>query len=199
MKNRVKDNKWLFVYIILNIMCVIYGLLYAQAQNDWDATEILSEMDKSWSIGNGCLEGHHKVVDVYDGLELNGNTLEIMDATIQVIGGSVTNFGIEVNTDDDLIIYSCESSNLVVYEDVLDTPEVSEVKVEIKVYPNPITDAINIKADDIDYFILYNINGQEVLRGRDKTTYVGFLDAGLYIMNVYYRNTVSTFKLIKYK
>lgn len=111
MKDNIRNKKWLLVYIIINIICVIYGSLYAQSQNDWDATSILYEMDKSWSVGNGCLEGHHKVVNVYGGLELNGNTLEVMDSTIQVIGGWVTNFGVNIDiTNHPLIIYRCENS-----------------------------------------------------------------------------------------
>ena len=111
MKDNIKENKWLFVYIIINIICVIYGSLYAQYQNDWDATSILKDMNKSWSVGNGCLEGHHKVVNVYDSLELNGNILEVMDSTIQVIGGNVTNFGVDIDiTNHPLIIYRCENS-----------------------------------------------------------------------------------------
>ena len=111
MKDSIKENKWLVAYIVFNIICVIYGSLYAQFQNDWDATEILYEMDKSWSIGNGCLEGHHKVVNVYNGLELNGNTLEVMDSTIQIIGGEVTNFGVDIDIlNHPLIIYRCDNS-----------------------------------------------------------------------------------------
>ena len=111
MKDNIKDNKWLIAYIVFNIICVIYSSLYAQYQNDWDATEILFDMDKSWSVGNGCLESNHKVVNVYNGLELNGNTLEVMDSTIQVIGGNVTNFGIDIDIlNHPLIIYRCVNS-----------------------------------------------------------------------------------------
>jgi len=111
MKDNIKDNKWLIAYIVFNIICVIYSYLYAQYQNDWDATEILFDMDKSWSVGNGCLESNHKVVNVYNGLELNGNTLEVMDSTIQVIGGNVTNFGIDIDIlNHPLIIYRCVNS-----------------------------------------------------------------------------------------
>jgi hypothetical protein len=120
MKDSIRDNKWLFVYIILNIICVIYGTLYAQSQNDWDATEILSEMDKSWSIGNGCSEGHHKVVNVYGILELNGNTLEIMDSTIQIIDGWITNFGVDIDiTNHPLIVYRCENSAILEFPPTL--------------------------------------------------------------------------------
>ncbi len=111
MKDNIKDNKWMIAYIVFNIVCVIYSSLYAQYQNDWDATEILFEMDKSWSVGNGCLENNHKVVNVYNGLELNGNTLEVMDSTIQVIGGNVTNLGVDIDIlNHPLIIYRCINS-----------------------------------------------------------------------------------------
>lgn len=106
-----KFNKRLSAHVVLSIICAICSNGYAQYQNDWDATEILYEMNKSWSVGNGCLEGHHKVIDVYNGLELNGNTLEVMDSTIQIIGGKVTNFGVDVDIlNHPLIIYRCENS-----------------------------------------------------------------------------------------
>jgi hypothetical protein len=106
-----KLNKRLSAHVVLGIICAICFKGYAQYQNDWDATEILYEMDKPWSVGNGCSEGHHKVINVYGGLELNGNTLEVMDSTIQVIGGWVTNFGVDIDiTNHPLIIYRCENS-----------------------------------------------------------------------------------------
>ncbi len=86
-------------------------------QNDWNVTNILSEMNKSWSVGNGCEENNFKIAKNYGMLELCGNTLEIMDCRIQVVDGWVTNFGKRVDVNNTLqIIYRCENSKIVVYE-----------------------------------------------------------------------------------
>ena len=93
---------------------------FAQLPNNWDVTDTLSEMNKSWSVGNGCEEDVFVVADNYGMLELCGNTLEIMDCRIQVLDGWVTNFGERVDINNSLqIIYRCENSILVVYEPTL--------------------------------------------------------------------------------
>ena len=73
---------------------------FAQLPNNWDVTDTLSEMNKSWSVGNGCEEDVFVVADNYGMLELCGNTLEIMDCRIQVVDGWVTNFGERVDINN---------------------------------------------------------------------------------------------------
>lgn len=100
--------KYIFIFISF--------LSFAQLPNDWNATEILCDMQKSWSVGNGCLEANNKVVNVYGVLRLNNYTLEIMDATIQVIDGWVENNGLRIDIlNSDCIIYKCSTSELVEY------------------------------------------------------------------------------------
>lgn len=173
-------------YLIL----IISLSLNAQLQNDWDATSILSNMDKSWSVGNGCLQSNYKVVNT-DGLELNGNTLEIMDARIQVIG-ELTNFGVEIETTHNLIKYACSTSELVVYSQVLNIQE--NALETLKIYPNPVKYTLNISYSNLEDYIMYNINGKQVLKGTDKTIDVSSLSNGLYFLII---NKKRTFKIIK--
>lgn len=155
--------------------------LNAQLQNDWNATFILQDMEKSWSVGNGCFEVNYKVVNVNDGLELNGNTLEVMDATIQVIGGKVTNFGNDIDIlNTDLIIYHCQSSEIIEYQEILSVNETALNKVFI--YPNPTTDFLNIKSISFYTYIVYDINGREHLKGKSNVIDVRGLSRGIYFL-----------------
>ena len=164
--------------------------LNAQLQNDWDATSILSNMDKSWSVGNGCLEANYKVVNT-NGLELNGNTLEVMDARIQVIG-ELTNFGEQIEPTHELIILSCSTSELVVYSNVLDVED--SALETIKIYPNPVKYTLNIRYKLLEDYIVYNIEGEKVLQGINNNIDVSSLSNGLYFLMI---NKKQIFKFIK--
>lgn len=167
--------------------------LNAQLQNDWDATFILQDMEKSWSVGNGCFEINYKVVNVNNGLELNGNTLEIMDATIQVFG-ELTNFGVEIETTNELIKYACNSSELIVYSEILSTED--NALETFKLYPNPASTEINI-IGNFDTYTIYNINGKLVAKGVDNVINVDLLQNGLYFVLLIDKNRKQILKFIK--
>ena len=152
--------------------------LNAQLQNDWDATSILKDMDKSWSVGNGCLQSNYKVVNT-DGLELNGNTLEIMDARIQVFG-DLTNYGEVIEINNELILYACSTSELVVYSEVLNIED--NALETLKIYPNPVKYTLHISYSKLENYIVYNINGKKVMQGTNNTIEVSNLADGLYFL-----------------
>lgn len=167
--------------------------LNAQLQSDWNATEILQDMTVSWSVGNGCFEINYKVVNVNNGLELNGNTLEIMDATIQVFG-QLTNYGVEIETTNELIKYACNSSELIIYSDILSTED--SVLETFKLYPNPTSNKITIKGT-FDYYTIYNISGKLVAKGIDNVVNVNLLQNGLYFVLLINENKKQILKFIK--
>ena len=177
--------KYLILFISLS--------LNAQLQSDWNATEILQDMTVSWSVGNGCLEANNKVVNVNSNLELNGNTLEVMDATIQVFG-QLTNYGVEIETTNELIKYACNSSELIIYSDILSTED--SVLETFKLYPNPTSNKINIKGT-FDYYTIYNINGKLVAKGVDNVINVDLLQNGLYFVLLIEENRKQILKFIK--
>ena len=166
--------------------------LNAQLQSDWNATEILQDMAVSWSVGNGCLEANNKVVKT-NNLELNGNTLEIMDATIQVFG-QLTNYGVEIETTNELIKYACNSSELIIYSEILNTED--SVLETFKLYPNPTSNKITIKGT-FDYYTIYNINGKLVAKGVDNVINVDLLQNGLYFVLLIEENRKQILKFIK--
>ena len=151
-------------------------------------------MEVSWSVGNGCLEANNKVVDVNSNLELNNNTLEVMDATIQVFG-NVTNNGVVIDVlDSNLILYTCTTSEIVIYNDILNTDNYNIEKLSL--YPNPTIDKINIKGV-FDYYTIYNINGNLVAKGKDNIINVNLLQNGLYFVLLKQGNKQQTLKFIK--
>ena len=196
MKDSIKRNKGLFIYLLLNVLAAFYGLVCAQNQGDWDATIILRDMDKSWSVGNGCLELNRKTVNVCDGIELNGNVLEIMDATIQVIGGDVTNFGESVNIDDsELIIYKCSTSDLVIYNEVLSVDD-SDI-YNVRLYPNPASSYINIDVIDLDSYMIYDTKGYLIASGVSRSVDVSYLSEGIYFIRVSHSYKFKVLRFIK--
>lgn len=178
---------------------ILSQCLNAQLQNDWDATTILQSMDKSWSVGNGCLEANYKVINT-SGLELNGYNLEIMDATIQVFG-ELTNFDVEIDTDHPLITYACPSSELLVYNQTLSNnePEPSDEieKFIVKIYPNPANSHLHIKTKSFDYWFIYNMKGQLVSKGTLKKVDVRNLSNGIYFIIIKNNNFTFNSKFIK--
>ena len=174
-------------------MLKLLPFLLIQLQSDWNATSILENMDRSWSIGNGCYEVNNKVIDVYGNLELNGNTLEVLDATIQVYG-CVTNNDEYVDVlDSEYIIYKCESSNIIERQQ-LSTPEVEEEKVRL--YPNPTNEFLNIEITSLDCYEVYNVSGEFIKKGDTKIVDVRNLKQGIYFLVVHYDYKKQTLKFI---
>ena len=174
-------------------MIKLLPFLLIQLQSDWNATSILENMDRSWSIGNGCYEANYKVIDVDSNLELNGNTLEVLDATIKVYG-CVMNYGEYVDVlDSEYIIYKCESSNIIEYQQ-LSIPEVEEEKVRL--YPNPTNEFLNIEITSLDCYEVYNVSGEFIKKGDTKRVDVRNLKQGIYFLVVHYDYKKQTLKFI---
>tara|TARA_R110000796_G_scaffold58965_6_gene135864 strand:+ start:18284 stop:18601 length:318 start_codon:yes stop_codon:yes gene_type:complete len=72
---------------------------HAQLDTDWDATDLLSNIDESWSIGNGCNESF-RTIEVFGDIELNNETLELLNVEILVYG--VVRFNGEILNINDI-------------------------------------------------------------------------------------------------
>lgn len=81
-----------------------------------DLTEILSNMQGGWSVGNACLVSNFMDNEVNGSMEMNGYTLEVLYAKI-TIKGTITNFA-EVKTVQELIdsgqiVLKCDAASVV--------------------------------------------------------------------------------------
>ena len=73
---------------------------------------------------------------------------------------------------------------------------------EIKVYPNPVNDRLNLSStNEISNMSVYNLFGQEVLReavnSNDLSVDISNLKSGLYLVKISINDTVKTFKIVK--
>jgi len=190
MNNRYINKRTIALFAI-----VLFNSIDAQVASDWDLSNILSVMNKSWSIGNGCMESNHKTINIQEGLELNGHTLEIMDARLQVFG-ELTNFGQSIGVFNELIIYSCDSSELVLYQETLSADN-NTLTFDFKVYPNPASNVLNIVIDDLDLYSVYDMRGNLILKGINKTIEVNQLNSGVYFLCVQYNESRKIKRFIK--
>jgi len=190
MNNRYINKRTIALFAI-----VLFNSIDAQVASDWDLSNILSVMNKSWSIGNGCMESNHKTINIQEGLELNGHTLEIMDARLQVFG-ELTNFGQSIGVFNELIIYSCDSSELVLYQETLSADN-NTLTFDFKVYPNPASNVLNIVIDDLDLYSVYDMRGNLILKGINKTIEVNQLNSGVYFLYVQYNESRKIKRFIK--
>jgi hypothetical protein len=136
----------------LLIICFVLPF-FAPAQEGfytYDMSEILTNMDRPWSVGNGIDEPYFEVI-VYGGSNLNFHDLEIMNTVITVVGDTI-NSGLVTKRFEDV-------SNLIV-ESTLNTiiPE----KLSFKMYPNPATVYVTFTGDYIQRMRVYNLSGQLV-------------------------------------
>ena len=85
------------------------------------------------------------------------------------------------------------------FDGSLGVADVNAVKSNLKVYPNPAVDIVNIKADkDIKSVTLYDTSGKKVKSYTGSEINVSSLTKGTYMLQVYYGNgAVENTKLIK--
>jgi hypothetical protein len=117
----------------------------------------------------------------------------VLDATIKVYG-CVTNYGEYIDVlDSEYIIYKCESSNIIEYQQ-LSIPEVEEEKVRL--YPNPTNEFLNIKITSLDCYEVYNVSGEFIKKGDTKRVDVRNLKQGIYFLVVHYDYKKQALKFI---
>ena len=70
----------------------------------------------------------------------------------------------------------------------------------LKLYPNPVTDVLNIENDFSTNrsFYLYDVNGRLVIRGNSTKIDLSYLQSGLYFLNIINNNSSETYRIIKH-
>jgi len=115
---------------------------------------------------------------------------------------SVTNL-LENITD---LFERVKDGQIIIPSDQLSVEELSNNNIEIKIYPNPGTDIINIKIqgnpDEHPLYVIYNNMGHAVLRGQlsvqtNNIINVQELDQGFYFITIKHQGSVATSKFIK--
>ncbi|MCW1148171.1 fibronectin type III domain-containing protein [Flavobacterium lacisediminis] len=103
---------------------------------------------------------------------------------------------------DDLQIYNYELNVSQVGElynnNVLASSDFSQNNLEVKLYPNPVRDILNIEIEnDIQSIEIYNIQGQKVLSSNQKQINVSDLATGMYMVRIQdIDNKIATKKIV---
>ena len=153
--------------------------------------EYLLNMDMDLGIGNGCDDDFRIITTVPGDMNMNGHSLQLLNAHITV-DGELTNEG--------TITFLCDNA-ILEFSNTLSTPK-PERKLKFKVYPNPAYDFVNVNGNGITRIKFIDINGK-VLKDYITTTKrnriaISNLNAGMYIIQVTTEyNRLETFKLIK--
>ena len=68
---------------------------------------------------------------------------------------------------------------------------------QIKIYPNPANETININVKDMKSYAIYNVSGKKVMQGTEKQTNISSLKNGIYVLKVIANGTIYTTKIMK--
>ena len=160
----------------------------------FDMTDFLSEMEKSWSIGNGIdtftgeYVGYYFEVTVQNGMNMNGHNLEIMNATIRVYGDSI---------NSGQVTKRFPTSNLY-FAPLLTTVDEEYKPLEIKMFPNPASDNVIFMGAFVERLVIYDINKKLIKRekpnAKNFSVNVSDMQSGLYIVQIFSNNYKGIFK-----
>ncbi len=146
----------------------------------------LADLQVDLSVGNAC-DSAFALIDLPGDLDMNNYSIEIMHVHL-VVQGNIINEG--------TFIYNCDTSILEVFGGTLSTPD--NDMDNLKIYPNPVIDEINIKGINVTSLELYDIYGRLLKNyktfGQLHKIMVSDLAAGVYFLRV---NDTVTKKIVK--
>lgn len=151
---------------------------------------------------------HHAVV-VFDGTNMGIYIDGVLRGSaprtsLNTPSGTAFYLGNSVNmTYDDLKIYTraltaSEVSNLYT-NNTLSTPNFSQNNLEVKVYPNPVSNILNIETKtEIKSVEIFNLQGQKVFSTNQKQVNISDLASGVYMVRIEdTNNAVETKRILK--
>lgn len=176
----------------MKAILIIYILspLFAFGQSDviWhDLTNELKSKSGGWAIGNACGTEPYMYVEFPEGLDMEGETLQVMHSHI-VVMGELINQG--------ELIYTCDKAILEIKGGALSVPEMDVNKA--LVYPNPFVSEIHIKNIEVRTLKLFDVTGRllkdYVTVGQLHKIVVSDLKSGVYFLRI---NDFIAKKLVK--
>jgi uncharacterized repeat protein (TIGR01451 family) len=112
-----------------------------------------------------------------------------------------TTIPMEISFNGSNFCFACEFENLVSIQNGLNSSNYS--LNDIKIYPNPTQNIININADDVEQVKMYNLLGQELFPQIEKINSselrldISQYSNGIYIINVFNKHGENSYKIIK--
>lgn len=122
------------------------------------------------------------------------------------------NYSINSVKQEDLDVYTCEAylvkkfpffmMELSFFREPItltETMGTDESQKNISIYPNPTSDFLNIKTENIKVksSTIYDLSGKQIFSTQDSSIDVGFLPSGVYVIVIKTENGEKTFKWIK--
>lgn len=161
---------------------------FGQVENTWhDLTNALYNKSEGWSIGNACGEFDILQGIIKEDLDMEGGNLEILYGHV-IVEGEVINVG--------SIVYMCDTSILELNGGTLSLDQ--PIKPELKIYPNPAINEINIKGIEVSELELYDMTGRRIKHyqtfGQLHKIMIEDLETGVYILII---NGTGTHKIVK--
>jgi hypothetical protein len=156
-----------------------------------DMTWWLSDMDASKSVGNACDVGNYLDTNVFSDMNMNFNTLEVLNARITIHG---------VIVNEGTILFLCDTAVIEFAETLTDG--VQTERNDFKIYPNPAVDIVNINGVGIEKIEIFDALGKAVKRYRTMTQRnmidVSNLSTGIYLVVITSSdNKMFPFRMLK--
>ena len=166
--------------------------------------------DVNWEICDNNLDGQ-EAVDLSSSIPLissNNNyvysffkTLSNAQSNINPIV-SINNFLVNGNTTLFVRVTDPQSGQTdiarltVTLKNCLSAQDIS-TKPRLLVYPNPTSSVLYIKADNLNYSEIYDVNGHIILKSKSDEINVTNLKSGLYVLKTYSGNNIEATKFLK--
>lgn len=205
-----------------NLICILLFNFVSHAQPIYDATEGVLDLNQvildlpnreGLSLGNGCGGlggGDYATIETPSGLELDGlSKLQIMWLHLTV-NGPITDFGEPVDVLDLIFDGRIElfcsvseeydnESTIVVLDETLGNEE--ETLDQIVMFPNPASNQVTIKGNNINRITCFDMNGRQVFQVKkpiyENRIYLFNYKAGVYLIRIEGSDSkVDTKKLI---
>lgn len=131
------------------------------------------------------------------------NTTFIYNGALRIGGNSSGNTGSAMHIDDlqifDYVLDSSSVTSLYQFNTTLSSSGISQSRLKVSLYPNPVSDILNIESDTaIKSVVIYNLQGQKVKSSTQKQTNVSELARGSYTVRIQDANNgLTSHKIIK--
>lgn len=175
------------VILNLGVLLLIPLSVISQENYTFDITEdaeyVFSVLGEGYSIGNHIDESYYEFI--YNGdLDVNHQTIEILNATLHVYG--------DIINSGDIILKYDYISEIIEHGGQLN---IEDVEVHAyKMYPNPAINKIMVSGD-VSSLEMFDLNGREV--ASSKSNSIDFnVKSGIYLIKIEHNNNVTIKKLI---
>lgn len=157
------------------IFILLPFITFGQLRTEWLDLTPTHDTQYGWGIGNACGEDYFLQGEIKGDLDMKGGNLEINYGYI-IVEADVINVG--------SIVYLCDYSILELNGGTLSLDQT--IEPELKIYPNPAVNEINIKGIEVSELELYDMTGRRIKHyqtfGMLHKVMIDDMETGVYIL-----------------